>query len=257
MSIISFSSNLFNVNDINGVIESPDNIRTKMVRTVIDKCPHDVEVINGPYTTSILRDNKKVDISVWKFALIDVVNKGLFNSFIENGDDFVIAWSIQFYDNEKLLTDINSNANMICAMGYAVNDERRVLFMLGTKAMTFSRMFDYDIKMFFADTDPMIDAVANAIKGASIEKTKVGFCGDVPVKDYIVKLSFSNGKLTAVIPHKYTMSDDMYGARYVNYSKTIDFTTIDSVKSFDWDSLWNDLYDNRNGTCVYRGSLGS
>jgi len=155
------------------------------------------------------------------------------------------------------LSDIHPNANITCAMGYNKGDENRTLFMLGTKAMMFARTLGDSVKLFFADTDPMVDIVANAIKGADIKKNKLGFSGTILIKDYNVNLSFSNGKLTAVIPHKYTMTDNVYGARYSNYSRTVDLANADAVNSFNWNALWNDLYENHNGTCTYRGSLGS
>lgn len=258
MSIISFENDKFNVNMINGNIESPENIRTKMVKAILDKCPENGYVVtNNAYTSSIEHDNKKINVSVWKFSLKDLIVNCPLNCFVESGHDFVIAWNIQFFDNDVLLSDINPNANITCAMGYVKDDENRTLFMLGTKAMMFARTLGDSVKLFFADVDPMVDIVANAINGADIKKTKIGFSGTIPIKDYNVNLSFCKGKLTAVIPHKYTMTDNVYGARYSNYSRTIDLANVDAVNAFNWSALWDDLYENRNGTCTYRGSLGS
>ena len=257
MSIISFDSSLFNIDSVNGPIESPKNILTKVTQAILDKCSKDVVVTYSDYSSVITRNDKKIVSSVWKFSLKDLAVNGPLNCFIESGHDFAIVWNIQFFDCDKLLSDINPNANITCAMGYTADDENRVLFMLGTKAMMFARTLSDDAKMFFADVDPMVDIVANAIPVKIDKKTKLWFNGIVPVKDYNVIVSYNNGKLTAVIPHKYTMTDNVYGARYSNYSKSVDFTDVNSVSSFNWDSLWNDLYENRNGTCTYRGSLGS
>lgn len=258
MSIISFDSNLFNINMVNGDIESPENIRTKMVKAILDKCPENGYVVtNHAYTTSIEHDNKKINVSVWKFNLKDLIANCPLNCFVESGYDFVIAWNIQFFDNDALLSDINQNANITCAMGYVKDDENRTLFMLGTKAMMFARTLGDSVKLFFADTDPMVDIVADAIPVVSVNKTKAGFSGTVLVKDYKVTLSFRNGELVATIPHKYTMNDEVYGMRFSNYSKLVKFANEDDVRSFNWDALWDDLYEHRNGTCTYCGSLGS
>jgi len=142
-------------------------------------------------------------------------------------------------------------------MGYTKQDENRTVFMLGTKAMMFARTLGDSVKLFFADIDPMVDIVANAISGANIKKTKIGLSGTIPIKDYNVNPSFCKGKLTAIIPHKYTMTDNVYGAQYSNYSRTIDLVNVDTVNAFNWNALWDNLYENRDGTCTYHGSLGS
>jgi hypothetical protein len=257
MSIISFESNKFTINMVNGNIESPKNILTKIMQAILDKCPKDVELVYSDYSSIITKDNNKIIASVWKFNLKDLIVNCPLNCFVESGHDYVIVWNIKFYNNDILLSDVHPNANITCAMGYMAQDENRTLFMLGTKAMMFARTLGDSVKLFFADVDPMVDIVANAINCADIKKTKIGFSGIIPIKDYNVNLSFCNGKLTAVIPHKYTMTDNVYGARYSNYSRTVDFANADAVNSFNWDALWDDLYENRNGTCTYRGSLGS
>lgn len=257
MSIISFDNDKFNVNMVNGSIESPKNILTKITQAILDKCPKDVELVYNDCSSIITKDNNKIIASVWKFNLKDIITNCPLNCFVESGHDYVIVWNIKFYNNDILLSDIHPNANITCAMGYNKGDENRTLFMLGTKAMMFARTLGDSVKLVFADTDPMVDIVANAIKGADIKKNKLEFSGTILIKDYNVNLSFSNGKLTAVIPHKYTMTDNAYGARYSNYSRTVDLANADAVNSFNWNALWNDLYENRNGTCTYRGSLGS
>lgn len=257
MSIISFENDKFNVNMVNGNIESPKNILTKITQAILDKCPKDVELVYNDYSSIIAKDNNKVIASVWKFNLKDLIVNCPLNCFVESGCDYVIVWNIKFYNNDTLLSDVHPNANITCAMGYTNQDENRTIFMLGTKAMMFARTLGDSVKLFFADVDPIVDIVANAINGANIKKTKIGFSGTIPIKDYNVNLSFCKGKLTAVIPHKYTMTDNVYGARYSNYSRTIDLANVDAVNAFNWSALWDDLYENRNGTCTYRGSLGS
>lgn len=257
MSIISFESDKFNVNMVNGDIELPKNILTKITQAILDKCPKDVELVYNDYSSIIAKDNNKVIASVWKFNLKDLAVNCPLNCFVESGCDYAIAWNIKFYNNGILLSDVHPNTNITCAMGYTKQDENRALFMLGTKAMMFARTLGDSVKLFFADVDPMVDIVANAISGANLKKTKVGFSGTIPIKDYNVNLSFCNGKLIAVIPHKYTMTDNVYGARYSNYSRTIDLANVDAVNAFNWNALWDDLYENRNGTCTYHGSLGS
>jgi len=242
---------------INGSVESPKNILTKIMQAILDKCPKDVELVYNDYSSIITKDNNKVIASVWKFNLKDLASNSLLNCFVESNRDYAIVWNIKFYNNDTLLSDVHSNANITCAMGYTKQDENRTVFMLGTKAMMFARTLGDSVKLFFADIDPMVDIVANAISGANIKKTKIGLSGTIPIKDYNVNPSFCKGKLTAIIPHKYTMTDNVYGAQYSNYSRTIDLVNVDTVNAFNWNALWDNLYENRDGTCTYHGSLGS
>jgi len=255
--IISFDSNKFNPSMVKGDIESPENIRTKMVGVVLSLCPKDAVITDTAFTTSISRDSKKVCVSVWKFNLADLKDNCPLNCFVEAGDDAAIVWNVQLFEGDKYLSEACNYANTTCAMGYRFDEERRTLFMLGTKAASYTRAFDSCIKFLFVDPDPMVDIVADAIPAVSVSKTKVGFSGTVLVKDYNVTLSFRNGELVATIPHKYTMNDEVYGMQFSNYSKLVKFANEDDVKSFNWDALWDDLYEHRNGTCTYCGSLGS
>lgn len=258
MKIISFNGYEFTPKKVTGPIESPENIRAKMIRAALDKCPDDVVVTDYTNSTSIARGNKKIIISVWKFNLSDWPDGRPFNYFYKDGSEAVIVWGLQFYEDSKFLSDINKNATVKCAMGFPFAEENKALFMLGTKAMMYVRDMGNDIKLFFADANPMVEVVANALpSNANIKITKLGLSGTVPVKDYDVRVSYSNGRFTATIPHKYTQTDLVYGAQFRDYSRTVEFATSEDVESFDWDSLWNDLYDNRNGTCTYSGSLGS
>ena len=258
MKIITFPGYEFDPKKLTNKPECPEVLRAKMVKEILSSCPDDVEVKEFSNTTSISRNGKKVNVSAWKFPLADWPEGKPFNYFRKDGSDVVLVWGVQFFDNGKFISDINDAANLRCALGYPMAEENKALFMCGTKAMQWARQFMTNAKEFLSDTDSMVEVVANALPAdANLKLSPIGLTGTVPVKDYEVSVGFGNGTFTAVIPHKYTEYDAVYGARYSNYSRTVKFETPEDVAAFDWNALWNDLYENRNGTCTYRGSLGS
>lgn len=257
MEVISFDGNIFKPNDINGRIECPINIRTKMANAARSASPLKSTVNEYMNSACVSFNNKSVVVNVWQFELKDFNNRSLLEHFFEDGADKAIVWGIEFYEDGNLVS-ASDNANTKCVIGYKSNEEAKALFMAGTKAMMFVRSMSSDIAMFFADKDELIDLVAEHLPANSnVSKTKISIIATVPVKDYDVKVTYSKGVLNAVIPHKYTMTDEMYGARYLNYSRTINMQTSKEITSFNWDALWDDLYNHRNGECTYRGSLGS
>lgn len=258
MKIISFNGYEFNPRNIMGKVECPENIMSKMVKTVLDNAPKDVDVKEYAQTTSVSRGAKKVVVSVWQFNLSDWEGGKPFNYFYKDGSDKVIVWGLQFYENGKFMSNINNNANIRCAMGYPIAEERKALFMLGTKAMMYVRTMSYDIELFFSDVDSRVALISSKLPaGSKIDSDKLYVGAKVPVKDYIVNITYRNGVLAAEIPHKYTDTDLAYGAQYSNYTRYVKLPDDESVEQFDWDALWEDLYENRSGTCTYRGSLGT
>jgi len=81
---------------INGSVESPKNILTKIMQAILDKCPKDVELVYNDYSSIITKDNNKVIASVWKFNLKDLASNSLLNCFVESNRDYAIVWNIKF-----------------------------------------------------------------------------------------------------------------------------------------------------------------
>lgn len=259
MGMISFRGYEFSPKDVKGDIECPLDIRNKMVKIALGYCPSDVVVTDYTNSTTISHGDKKIIVSVWKFGLTDIQKNSPLNHLVEDGSDIAVVWGIHFYNNGKFCSDVCDLANLKCALGYSLNEERRAMFMLGTKVAQYTRPMGENIKLFFIDSaDPLIDLIAKHLpSGSDTKSTLVSLSASVPVNDYKVSVHYREGKLRATIPHKYTMTDNVYGAQYRDYGKSFDMNTSEDVDSFDWQGLWNDLYENRNGTCVYRGSLGS
>ena len=53
------------------------------------------------------------------------------------------------------------------------------------------------------------------------------------------------------------MGEQVYGDKFSNYSTKVKFDSVDEVNDYDWEGLWNKLYENREGTLIYHGSLGT
>lgn len=258
MKIIAFKGYEFNPKDVTGNITCPENVMSKMVKAVLDNAPRDVEIKEYTYTTSISRGNKKVVVSAWRFSLSDWHNVKPFGYFYKDGSEDVIVWGLQFYEDGKFVSNINENANIRCAMGFPLADEKKALFMLGTKAMMYIREMSYDIKLFFSDADSLVELVASKLPaGSDIKTDAISLKAKVPVNDYLVDVLYKNGTLSVEIPHKYTDYERAYGAQFSNYGKIIRLGTADAINSYDWDHLWEDLYEHRDGKNTYWGSLGT
>lgn len=254
MDIITFDKNLFSPLMVKGTIECPDKILDKMINTVVSAMPSDASVTKYDNSAAITLNGKRIDVSVWKFNLSDITDCEPLNQLKDVGYNVVIVWDVKF-DSP---ISVHKNADITCAAGYNIDEQNRVMFMLGTKVMQYIRPMQYSIKEFFSDDDPMVAALMKVLPAGSVKSyDSISLSAEVPVNDYIVNVSYRAGNLRAVIPHKYTETDYMYGAHYANYCKSVQFATPDYIATYNWDALWNDLYENRNGTCTYRGSLGS
>lgn len=262
MSIIAFNGYDFNPKNVTGVVESPANIRSKMLEAVLSYVPQDVEVKEFTNTTSISRDNKKINLTVCKFSLNDWPNGKPFSSFYKDGSEYVVVWGLQFYEDNKFRSDICENANLKCAMGYPLAEERKAMFMLGTKASMYVRSMGEQIHDFFANEDVtgLINLMVDSLPMESkiVKQTPTVMVADIPVNDYIATVTYrEDGRFTARIPHKYTDTDRAYGAQYIDYVVKMRLVNKDEIKNLDWDRLLDNLYRNRNGKCTYMGSLGT
>jgi hypothetical protein len=258
MKIIAFKGYEFNPKDVTGNITCPENIKNKMVKAVLENTPEDVDVKEYSYTTSISRGNKKAVVSVWRFSLSDWHNTKPFGYFYKDGSEDVIVWGLQFYEDGKFVSNINENANIRCAMGFPLAEERKALFMLGTKAMMYVRDMAYSIKLFFSDSDSLVELVASKLPADSkIKSDAISLTAKVPVNDYIVDVKYQNGVLAVEIPHKYTDYERAYGAQFDNYAKFIKLNSAEAIENYDWDRLWDDLYEHRDGKNTYWGTLGT
>lgn len=259
MDIILFKDDKFDPANINGYIDRPENVHSKLISTIINYCPKDIILNDYPNVTSISYNKKKVNISLFKFKLNDYkCDDNLFEQFKNNESDIIIVWNIKFYENNILCNNIR-HSDLSCATGYKFNEERKALFMLSTKVMMYIRSFNEDIKELFANEDIFINSIINKLPKTTsiIDKSKLTFKVNVPINDYIATFTYSNGNLHAMIPHKYTECDRAYGAQFQNYSVDIKFYSLDEINKFNWNSLLHDLYINKNGKCIYEGSLGS
>ena len=253
METISFKSNEFNLSQINGDIKYPSKIIEKMIFAIKSIHRHvDIECLNGTYV--LTHGNKSIHVSALQFALSDCKSIELFKEFIRCDFDKAIVCNVSLYEDCKPVSGIEKSIAIV----YNTNEENKALFMFGTKAASYIREYSKTIKLFFADNDEMVGIIADRLpKDSIINKSKIGLNGIVHLNEYDVKIAYSKGLLTAIIPHKYTATDLMYGTRFADYTRTESISTQDDARSFDWRSLWDDLYSNRNGKCIYSGSLGS
>jgi hypothetical protein len=258
MKVITFTGYEFDPKKLLNRPECPESLRAKMVKAILSSCPDDVDVKEFANTTTIARNGKKVNISVWKFNLSDWPDGRPFNYFHKDGSEIVFVWGVQFFDNGKFRSDINDNANLRCALGYPLAEENKALFMGGTKAMQWATQFRQDVKEFLSDADSLAqDIAAHMPDGATVKITPLSMVANFVLDENDVRVGYMNGSMTATVKHHYTETDLVYGARYANYSRTVEFSSKDEVDSFDWEALWDDLYKHRNGTCTYYGSLGT
>lgn len=254
MEIIYFRSSEFDKSHIHGDIKCPSKIIEKMVYAIksIHRHVDFSEHLDGMHV--LAHDNKSIHVSALQFTLSDCKDIELFNDSVIDGFDRSIVCSVSLYEDDMPVSGIGDSIAIV----YSTNEENKALFMFGTKVASYIRKYSKIIKLFFEDNDEMVDIIADRLpKDSIINKTKIGLNGIVHLNDYDVKIAYSKGLLTATIPHRYTATDLMYGARYADYSRTESISTQDDVQSFDWQSLWDDLYSNRNGECIYSGSLGS
>jgi hypothetical protein len=229
-----------------------------MVKEILSSCPDDVDIKEFANTTTIARSGKKINISAWKFNISDWPGGKPFNYFYKDGSDVVLVWGVQFFDNGKFRSDIRDNANLRCALGYTLAEENKALFMCNTKAMQWAAQFERAVEEFLSDADDIAQAIADHMPNdAKVKVTPLSMSAGFALNKYDVRVSYTDGLMTATIKHNYTETDLVYGARYANYSRTIEFTSKDEVDSFDWEALWDDLYKHRDGTCTYHGSLGT
>jgi hypothetical protein len=272
MEIINFQGYEFNPKSIRGKVECPKELMARMVNTVLNVCPDNVEVKEYANTTSITLGSKKVNISVWRFALADYPSQKPFNDFHTNGSDTVIVFGIQTYESNKFVTG-NSLTSQRFALGFRVAgnidpeigslggkaSENRAMFMLKTKVYQYANaVANKVIKLFMAEENPLIDLViAKMPDDAKISKTKLSMRADFNIDENSAFCQYDGKTLYVEVQHEYDETDTVYGSQFMNYQRSIQMSTAKEIEAFDWGALWKDLYENRQGTVTRKGSLGT
>jgi hypothetical protein len=199
-----------------------------------------------------------VNISAWQFNLNDWPSVRPFGYFHKDGSEAVLVWGIQFFDNGKFRSDISDSSNLRYALGYKLAEENKALLAGGSEASHLASKLRRDVREFLSDTDDIAQAIADHIPdNSNIKVTKLTMKGWFKLKENYVNVAYSDGIFYAEIEHNYTMGEQVYGDKFSNYSTKVRFNSVDEVYNYDWDGLWNKLYDNREGTLIYHGSLGT
>ena len=258
MKIVTFTGYEFDPKKLLNKPECPELPMARMMKSILPYCPDDVDIREFANTTTISRGDKKVNISAWQFNLNDWPNVRPLGYFHKDCSEAVLVWGVQFFDNGKFRSDINDNANLRCALGYKLAEEGSALITCGVKAAQWASQFTRDVKEFLSDTDDLAQAIADHIPDTSnIKVTKLTLKGWFKLKENYVNVSYSDGILYVEIEHNYTMGERVYGDKFSNYSTKVRFNSVDEVNDYDWEGLWNKLYENREGTLIYHGSLGT
>lgn len=258
MKEIQINKSEFKPTKVTGSITGLSNVLNKMSSALLSNAPKDVVVEQDDTSVTISYNNKKVVASVWVFSLPNVECKSL-DTLREDGLDCAAVYDISFYnENGDCCTDIN---NCIRALGFAEVEKNKAAFMLGTKAMMWARKFSDEVKVFFLGRNNLLDVLAVNLPSDTkvVASSPTSFKAEVAVNDYTVTIFAvdRNGDLDflAHIPHKYTEYDYVYGKRFADTIKSEMFKSEEDITNYDWNALWEYLYDNRNGRCMYSGSL--
>lgn len=247
---------------LDAVTECPKGILAKLVNTVLKSVPDDVNIKESNNSVVVERDNKQVHIAAWLVDLKEDLDNDVvyFRDFKYHQLDEAIVFGIWFTTNGKLDDSAGKDTNKLIAVGFKENDFSNVLTKLNSEAPKYAKDLSYEIEVFLTGKrNSITDAVENSLPDGSktILKDENSLTAKVPVKDYIVTLKVNDHRVSARIPHKYTQAELAYGAMFDDTIRDMKFSSPEEVMAFDWDSLWEDLYKNRNGVKTYSGSLGS
>lgn len=251
MIIHEIDENKFNVKDIHGEITSPSKLRNSFVKYYRYELPKFVNITEQPYTITLSHNNNEISFSVWKFKTNSLDSNHPISKMIYNDNENVIAWNIKIIDKyETLSSDIQF-------VQYRDSEEDSVMYKIkSARTLGFPKL---DLQEFFTNDEDMVNALNEILHShvSNVKKSKSKFSCNINVRDYDVKINYFNKELTATIPHKYTMQDNVYGAKFQNYCKVIKLNSPEEIRKFDWNSLWDDLYTNRNGKFIRSGGLGT
>lgn len=251
----------FDSANINGIVENADYISSSITKEISKSCKSGFEISKFENISVVHHKDICAKVSVYKFKVSDY-NGDTFDQYKSSDSDYVLMADVKFYNNGKFISDMSDDLNHHYGVVYSIENENGAFYQVDYKLRKAIDNIYEKIRDLMTDPDPMIDYIKSHLPEGSNVANESGTCGifmsgKVPVKDYLVDVIYYNGKLTSVIHHKYTMTDRVYGAEFNDYRVEKLFNSKEEIDSFDWNSLWDDLYIHRNGTVRRHGSLGS
>lgn len=288
---VELSSFDFDAKKLTSKPECPKVLLSVMENILLKNAPEDASVRETRNTTLVDYNGKRMTISAWKFNTADCPMPA-FKKLLREGYDVSVVLAVHFFENGKFTPKVSKFANMKLAIGfvgkYLVRDDKvssianKVRTQYGAGPETsdtnigyFASRYARDLANNIAQTEYDFFNPDDELKDAAIEilknfddtfkissETAHSFKASVALKDYFVDIKFNNDRsgdctLTFTIPHKYTETDRVYGARYADTTKTYTVKSVDDLEAIDLHALMKYLYDNRFGTNIYQGSLGT
>lgn len=265
MKKIEFKSYEFNAKNVQGEVTCPKEVIARMLEEVLVRTPEDAEVKEYANTTSVIRGNKKINVSAWQFALADWPDGRPFNYFTKDGSELIIVWGVTFVEDGKFVN--NGLTEYKYAVGFPsletnASEYRRSMWaipgMAGRGVGEYRRL----IRGFFADKNDVLEALAEHLPdGAEITfRDPITLKFKMKYKDYDLYFSFNGEKnnLFAEIERHWSEYERVYGMSFVNYSSETKINSVEEVENFDWKSFIEDLYEHKHGIKTHGGySLGT
>lgn len=251
----------FDSANINGTVENADYISSSITKEISKSCKSGFEISKFENISVVNHNDICAKVSVYKFKVSDY-NGDTFDQYKSSDSDYALIAAVKFYNNGNLVSDMSDDLNHYYCAVYPIEKEGGALYQVDYKLRKAINNLYEKIRDLMSDPDPLIDYIKSHLPEGSDVANESGTCGifmsgKVPVKDYLVDVIYYNGKLTSIIHHKYTMTDRVYGTEFNDYCVEKRFKSKEEIDSFNWDSLWDDLYTHRNGTVRRHGSLGS
>lgn len=292
VTTVELSSFDFDAKRLTSVPECPKVLLSEMENILLKNVPKDAAVRESRNTTLVDYNGKRMTISAWKFNTADCPMPA-FKKLLREGYDVVVVLAVHFFENGKFTSTVSKFANMKLAIGLVgellkvkssmiadIANQVRAKYGYGPEtsdtkieyfASRYARVLADNIAKaaydFFNPDDELKDAAIETLKNFDstfkiIRETAHSFRANIALKDYFVdiKLNYSRSgdcTLTFTIHHQYDETDRVYGAQYADTTKSYIIKSVDDLEAIDLHALMKYLYDNRNGVCIYQGSLGT
>lgn len=292
VTTVELSSFDFDAKKLTSTPECPKVLLSTMENILLKNAPKDASVRETRNTTLVDYNGKRMTISAWKFNTADCPMPA-FKKLLREGYDVAVVLAVHFFENGKFTSAVSKFANMKLAIGLVgkylvVRDDKMTDIAnqvraqygsgpetsdtkIGYFASRYARILADNIAQaeydFFNPDDELKDAAIEILKNFDdtfkiSSETAHSFRANIALKDYFVDIKLNYGRsgdctLTFTIPHKYDETDRVYGARYADTTKSYTVKSVDDLEAIDLHALMKYLYDNRNGTCIYQGSLGT